>query len=128
MTSCFHLFPSCLERYQTLRFDETCTYRPNVMPLCSLSWPDEQPERWEIECCVVCAAAIVRLAGARTYLWRHGVIPPDRQALWADAQGFIPDWRGFRRLAIRGQRRSGGGNSGSRRGHGKHSKYQLPKQ
>jgi hypothetical protein len=100
MTLRFRLCPSCLEQYQALRFDETCDYRLNILPLCSLNWRDEHPENWEVECCDACAASIVRLAGARTYLWRHGVIPPDRETLWADAQRLIPDWPGFRRLTI----------------------------
>jgi hypothetical protein len=55
------------------------------MPFCSLQWPDEHPE--DLDRIILddrheqCKASIIRLVGARTHLWRAGVIPEDRREL-----------------------------------------------
>src|SRR5262245_31593265 len=96
----FALCSECLAKYQALAHDPTCQYTLNVMPFCSLQWPDEHPEDFDTELHEECRASIIRLVGARTQLWRTGVIPEDRRELWAEAQRAIPDWPGFKRLAL----------------------------
>src|SRR5262249_60793910 len=51
-----------------------------------------------------CRASVLRLAGARTHLWRSGSVPEDLRELWGAARRLLPDWPGFRRLSLdRGQ-------------------------
>jgi hypothetical protein len=47
-----------------------------------------------------CRASIMRLAGARTQLWRSGSVPDDMRELWDAARQLLPDWPGFRRLSL----------------------------
>jgi hypothetical protein len=74
------------------------------MPFCSLQWPDEHPE--DRDHVILdpkheeCRTSIIRLVGARTYLWREGVIPEDLHELWSEAQRAIPGWPGFKRLSL----------------------------
>lgn len=96
----FSLCPGCRDRYGALRHDATCIYSLNVMPLCSLIWPDEHPEHWFRVCCKKCKESICRLAHARTELWHHGEIPADHLDLWDEARAIIPDWPGFKRLTL----------------------------
>jgi hypothetical protein len=42
----------------------------------------------------------MRLAGARTQLWRSGSVPEDLRELWDAARRLLPDWPGFRRLSL----------------------------
>jgi hypothetical protein len=105
MTVRFELCPECLANYRALVHDPSCGYMLNVMPLCSLKWGDEHPDQFgDIHRDPVphrtCNESIIRLAGARTHLWRNGVIPEDCQELWADAQRLIPDWPGFKRKSL----------------------------
>src|SRR5262249_24757409 len=46
-----------------------------------------------------CRASVMRLAGARTQLWRSGSVPEDLRDLWDAARRLLPDWPGFRRLS-----------------------------
>ena len=71
----FVLCAECLEKYRALRFDPDANYALNVMPLCSLVWPDEHPGR-EMpsgDAHRACKGTIIRLAGARTRLPRECV-------------------------------------------------------
>src|SRR5262249_3042067 len=111
MTLSFALCPECLAQYRSLVHDPTCECALNIMPFCSLQWSDEHPEA--LDGIIVdrerhqeCVASILRLVGARTHLWRTGVLPEDRRSLWAEAQRAIPDWPGFKRLALDERQRS----------------------
>jgi hypothetical protein len=42
----------------------------------------------------------MRLAGARTQLWRSGSVPEDLRELWDAARRLLPGWPGFRRLSL----------------------------
>ena len=98
----FVLCADCLEKYRALRFDPDAGYSLNVMPLCSLVWPDEHPggELPSGEAHRACKGTIIRLAGARTRLWRTGSLPENRTVLWKEAQRQLPDWPGFHRLTL----------------------------
>ena len=98
----FVLCAECLRKYRTLRFDPDAAYALNVMPLCSLVWPDEHPggELPSGDAHRACKGTIVRLAGARTRLWRTSSLPENRTALWNEAQRQLPDWPGFHRLTL----------------------------
>jgi hypothetical protein len=100
MTFSFSLCRDCLAKYNALRFEPACTYSLNVMPLCSLVWPDEHPERWFRECCEECQESMRRLAHVRTHFWRANEFPDDYRAFWAQAQRTIPNWPGFGRLSL----------------------------
>jgi hypothetical protein len=107
----FDLCTECQEKYSQLQYDPTATYGLNVVPLCSLEWEDEHPSggmpRSYGSDHQNCRDSIVRLAGARTYLWRNGSLPEDCQELWTEAQRVIPNWPGFKRLILdEEQRRS----------------------
>src|SRR5262249_27538722 len=47
-----------------------------------------------------CRASVLRLAGARTQLWRSGSVPEDVRELWDAARRLLPDWPGFRRPSL----------------------------
>jgi len=47
----------------------------------------------------------MRLAGARTDLWKTGAIPEESKELWAEAQRMIPNWPGFLRLSLSQEQR-----------------------
>ena len=101
----FELCADCLEKYRALRFDPDAGYALNVMPLCSLVWPDEHPGGLMTDLPSgadhkACLATILRLSGARTALWRTGALPDKRAALWNEAQRQLPDWPGFHRLSL----------------------------
>jgi hypothetical protein len=100
----FILCPECLARYGALRFDPTASYGLCSMPLCSLVWPDEHPGGAVVDdydgTHQQCRASVMRLAGARTHLWRSGSIPEDLRELWDGARRLLPDWPGFRRLLL----------------------------
>ena len=74
------------------------------MPLCSLVWPDEHPGGELISAAdgthKQCQASVIRLARARTHLWRTGSVPEESRELWEDARRVLPEWPGFRRLAL----------------------------
>jgi hypothetical protein len=100
----------CLEKYRSLAHDPACEYTLNVMPFCALQWPDEHPKDlddiiFDRERHGECLASIIRLVGVRTHLWRAGAIPEDCGQLWAEAQRLIPEWPGFKRLALEEQER-----------------------
>ncbi|MCE9556353.1 MAG: hypothetical protein K8T91_23640 [Planctomycetes bacterium] len=99
MSASFALCRECLAQYKSLTYDATCKYTLNVIPFCSLQWKDEHPEKFNHEH-RECRRAIIRLVGARTHLWRHGVIPEGARSVWTEAQLAIPDWPGFRRLEL----------------------------
>lgn len=104
-TTSFVLCADCLDKYRALRFDPDAGYALNVMPLCSLVWPDEHPGGPMTELPFgadhkACLATIMRLSGARTALWRTGALPDNRTALWNEAQRQLPDWPGFHRLSL----------------------------
>jgi hypothetical protein len=96
----FVLCSKCLEKYRRLRFDPACHYSLNILPFCSLEWPDEHPARWVRECCDECRLSITRLVRARTNLWRQGDVPEEARLLWSQAQEVVPHWPGFQRLSL----------------------------
>jgi hypothetical protein len=100
----FVLCPECLARYRALRFDPTAGYGLCAIPLCSLVWPDEHPVNGALEnydgTHQQCRASVMRLAGARTQLWRSGSVPEELRELWDTARRLLPDWPGFRRLSL----------------------------
>lgn len=101
----FVLCAECLEKYRALRLDPEAVYALNVMPLCSLVWPDEHPGGLMTELPSgtdhkACLSTIMRLAGTRTVLWRTGELPENRAAFWNEAQRELPDWPGFQRLSL----------------------------
>ena len=107
----FILCPECQAKYGALRFDPTASYSLCSIPLCSLDWPDEHPGGRVVEDDdgnhQQCRASVLRLAGARTQLWRSGSVPEDLRELWDAARRLLPDWPGFRRLSLdRGQMES----------------------
>lgn len=101
----FALCPECLARYRALRHDAEARCALNIMPLGTLVWSDEHPEepfsvlgaRGAHE---ECGHSMQRLAHARTALWRTGVIPDDRRAVWDEAHRVLPEWPGFQRLTL----------------------------
>src|SRR5262245_20155972 len=96
----FILCPKCLAKYGALRFDPTASYSLCGIPLCSLVWPDEHPDGVVVDNSdgthEQCRASVIRLAGARTQLWRSGSIPKDLHELWDAARRLLPHWPGFR--------------------------------
>ncbi len=100
----FMLCPECQAKYGSLRFDPAADCSLNIMPLCSLIWSDEHPDGKIVsdsdgshkQCC----ASIVRLAWARTQLWRTGSVPEESRELWNEARRLLPRWPGFRRLSL----------------------------
>lgn len=98
----FELCPECLANYSSLRPKVDASYVLNVMPLCSLVWPDEHPNGNIVSGPghEICRASIIRLAGARTDLWRSGMIPAELQTLWDEARRVMPEWPGFLRLSL----------------------------
>ena len=100
----FVLCPEGLARYAALRFDPAADYGLCSMPLCSLVWPDEHPGGAVVDdydgTHQQCRASVLRLAGARTQLWRSGSVPEDLRGLWDAARRLLPDWPGFRRLSL----------------------------
>src|SRR5262249_54202586 len=111
MTFSFALCPECLAQYRALTHDPTCRYSLNFIPFCSLEWPDEHPKDGVIAIPdpnhEECRVSIIRLAAARTWLWRTGAVPEESKELWAEAQRMIPNWPGFLRLSLsQGQRLS----------------------
>ena len=107
----FILCPECQAKYGALRFDPTASYSLCSIPLCSLVWPDEHPGGVVVDNSdgthEQCRASVIRLAGARTQLWRSGSVPEDLRELWDAARRLLPDWPGFRRLSLdRGQMES----------------------
>jgi hypothetical protein len=106
MRFAFVLCPECLARYGALRFDPTASFGLCSIPLCSLVWPDEHPGGAPVGdddgAHHQCRASVLRLAGARTHLWRSGSVPEDLRELWGAARRLLPDWPGFRRLSLDG--------------------------
>jgi hypothetical protein len=98
----FVLCPECLAKYGALRFDPTASSDLNSIPLCSLVWPDEHPGGRVVDDFrhKLCRASVLRLAEARTRLWRSGLVPQDLRELWDTACRLLPDWPGFRRLSL----------------------------
>jgi hypothetical protein len=99
----FAVCPECLARYGALRFDPTAIYALCSIPLCSLVWPDEHPGGAVVDDDGThrpCWASVLRLAAARTQLWRSGSVPEDLRELWEAARRLLPDWPGFRRLSL----------------------------
>jgi len=100
----FILCPECQAKYGALRFDPTASYSLCSIPLCSLVWPDEHPGGVVVDDDdgphQQCRASVMRLAGARTQLWRSGSVPEDLRELWDAACRLLPDWPGFLRLSL----------------------------
>jgi hypothetical protein len=100
----FVLCPECLARYGALRFDPTASYGLCSIPLGSLVWADEHPGGAVVDdydgTHQQCRASVLRLAGARTQLWRSGSVPEDVRELWDAARRLLPDWPGFRRPSL----------------------------
>lgn len=100
----FILCPQCHERYAGLRFNTEAECAMCIMPLCSLVWDDEHPEANFVSDYEgihgACRASIIRLANARTQLWKTGAIPVDCRELWNEARQTLPDWPGFHRLNL----------------------------
>ena len=99
-TYSFSLCPDCLGKYIALRFDPSCSFSRNIVPLCSLQWQDEHPEKWTSECCKECKTSICNLVEARDQLWREGKITDKYQNVWTQSQRMIPNWPGFNRLTL----------------------------
>ncbi len=98
----FSLCPECLAKYRGLRFDPHARYTLNIMPLCSLMWGDEHPDnnlpqRLGHEGCL---NSIIRVAVARTGLWRSGEISEGSKKLWDDARRLLPEWPLWQRLSL----------------------------
>jgi hypothetical protein len=72
------------------------------MPFNTLVWSDEHPDRigYFMTCCAPCRESIRLLVYARTHMWRYGEIPEALVELWNKAQTLMPNWPGFRRLAL----------------------------
>jgi len=96
----FSLCPDCLDKYRSLHFDPSSKYFFNYLPVGSIVWPDEHPEKWTQECCLKCKVSICNLTTLRTKLWREGKIPDEYQDFWEQAQRMIPNWPGFNRLSL----------------------------
>ena len=96
----FKMCTECVARYRDLEHDSGSEYSLNIMPFCSLQWPDEHPEDWYEHCCEECQLSIRHLSSARTGLWRTGEIPDHYLDFWKDANTAIPEWPGFRRLSL----------------------------
>jgi len=98
----FTLCPDCLAKYRTLRFDPNARHSPSLIPFDCIVWSDEHtpsetrlyPEH------DACLHSLIRLVSARKLLWRTGQIPDALRQVWREAQKSIPDWPGFRRLAL----------------------------
>ena len=106
MSFSFALCPECLAQYRALMHDPTCHYGLNSIPFCSLTWPDEHPrDGGPAPTHEGCLESIMRLAGARTWLWKTGAIPDELKELWAEAQRMIPNWPGFLRLSLNQEQR-----------------------
>lgn len=104
MTFQFELCDECKTKYQALRLYPSATYGLCIMPLCSLIWDDEHPDGVLPSTILgdhhFCRASMIRLCSARTYLWRHNVIPEESLELWKGAQHIMPQWPGFSRLSL----------------------------
>jgi hypothetical protein len=100
----FALCSDCQTRYQVLQFDPAAGYSLNIMPLCSLIWPDEHPDGEVVTDYDAsheeCRGSVMRLAWARTQLWRTGSVPEESRELWEDARRVLPDWPGLWRLVL----------------------------
>ena len=100
----FTLCSDCQAQYEALRFDPASDCEMNFMPLGSLRWFDEHPEGGVVSdhdgSHEQCRASIIRLAGARTQLWRTGSVPVELRELWDEARWVLPEWPGFRRLSL----------------------------
>jgi hypothetical protein len=97
----FTLCGECQAKYAALRFDPRATYVLNTIPLCSLMWTDEHPDRdFAIWRHTSCRNSIIRLAAARTQLWRNGAVPEESRGLWEEARRLLPEWPGFDRLVL----------------------------
>ncbi len=100
----FVLCPECQAKYGALRFDPAADCHLNIMPLGSLSWSDEHPDGRVVSDSggshEQCSASIIRLAWARTQLWRTGSVPAESRELWDEARRLLPEWPGFRRLSL----------------------------
>ncbi len=109
MAFSFTLCPECLARYRDLTYEPTSDCFLDSIPFCSLVWRDEHPEESGIPFPdpnhKSCRNSILRLAGARTGLWRTGTIAEESKELWAQAQRLIPNWPGFRRLSLSAEQR-----------------------
>jgi hypothetical protein len=70
----FTLCLECQPKYAALRFDPAATYSLATMPLASLMWTDEQPDRdlvvWSH---AECRESMIRLMSGRSYVWRTGL-------------------------------------------------------
>jgi hypothetical protein len=95
----FTLCPECLDQYAALRHDPAAICSLCPLPLCSLMWADEHPKDGPPNH-EPCSLSIIRLAGARTGLWKSGEIPEHSRELWAEAQRMMPNWPGFLRLSL----------------------------
>jgi hypothetical protein len=98
--SSFYLCRDCHAKYASLRYDPACIYSLNVMPLGSLIWPDEHPEKSFRNCCTQCLDSIRRLSHVRNQLWRDNRIAAEYRDFWEQAQLTIPNWPGFKRLSL----------------------------
>jgi hypothetical protein len=84
MTLRFTLCPDCEEKYKALRFDPAADSLLSIMPLCAPFWLDDHLDvdpgvgqyipffSRHLEGHEECRDAIIRLASARTRLWRAG--------------------------------------------------------
>jgi hypothetical protein len=98
----FNLCPDCLAKYRVLQFDASAPFSPCLIPFGCIIWSDEH--RPVSEGALIghdrCLHSLIRLTSARTHLWRTGQLPDASQQLWREAQELIPDWPGFKRLAL----------------------------
>lgn len=100
----FILCPQCQARYAGLQLNPQAQCAMCIMPLCSLVWDDEHPDANFVSDFEgthgACRASIIRLANARTKLWKTGAIPADCRELWNEARQTLPGWPGFQRLHL----------------------------
>ena len=106
----FTLCSECRAEYSALRLDPDATCWLNIMPLSSLMWSDEHPDGiFKVDRKGVhgqCYASAIRLAAARTALWRTGAIPEASGGLWEEARQLLPEWPGFSRLTLNQEQRA----------------------
>lgn len=101
MTYSFIICDELKAKMRGLRFDENAEYHACLLPLGSISWPDEYPDgRPFIRCHEECRESLLRLAAARAAYWDTEQIPPEYDHLWEEAREVIPDWPGFKRLYL----------------------------
>jgi hypothetical protein len=105
----FQICKTALEAYRALKHDPHCNYSLCVIPLGSITWPDEHPGRGPGVPCMhpECEDSILRIFLARTRFWQDGAVPKTMHATWNEARALIPEWPLFKRLDLTPDQRTG---------------------